>query len=166
MATEVINTFAEKYKKSWFEMMHKKLGLIGDDSKDENLIIDLLSWMHQNKADYTNTFCFLMDENIEENKIYQNKGFVSWKQQWQERLKLHNNSQKKSLKLMHSVNPLVIPRNHKVEEVLKEANNGNLKLFNDFLKVLEKPYEKQTKTNNYQFPAPSSEKKYQTFCGT
>ena len=122
--------------------------------------------MHQNKADYTNTFCFLMDKNIEENKIYQNKGFVSWKQQWQERLKLHNNSQEKSLKLMHSVNPLVIPRNHKVEEVIKEANNGNLKLFNDFLKVLEKPYEKQTKTNNYQLPAPLSEKKYQTFCGT
>ena len=67
---------------------------------------------------------------------------------------------------MRSVNPLVIPRNHKVEEALKEANNGNLNPFNDFLKVLEKPYEKQTKTNNYQLPAPSSEKKYQTFCGT
>ncbi len=166
MATEVINTFAEKYKKSWFEMMHKKLGLLRDDSKNENLIIDLLSWMHQNKADYTNTFCFLMNENIKENKIYQSQGFVSWKRQWKERLKLNGNSQKESLKLMRSVNPLVIPRNHKVEEVLKEANNGDLKLFNDFLKVLEKPYEKQTKTNNYQLPAPSSEKKYQTFCGT
>ena len=166
MATEVINSFAEKYKKSWFKMMHKKLGLLGEDSKDENLIIDLLSWMHQNKADYTNTFCFLMNENIQENKIYNNQGFISWKQQWQERLKLHNNSPEKSLKLMCSVNPLVIARNHKVEEVLKEANNGNLNPFNDFLKVLEKPYEKQTKTNNYQFPAPSSEKKYQTFCGT
>ena len=166
IATEVINTFADKYKKSWFEMMHKKLGLIGDSSKDENLIIDLLSWMHQNKADYTNTFCFLMNENIQENNIYQNQGFVSWKQQWQERLKLHNNTQEKSLKIMRSVNPIVIPRNHKVEEVLKEANNGNLNHFNDFLKVLEKPYKKQTKTNNYQFPAPPSEKKYQTFCGT
>ena len=166
MATEVINSFAEKYKKSWFKMMHKKLGLLGEDSKDENLIIDLLSWMHQNKADYTNTFCFLMNENIQENKIYNNQGFISWKQQWQERLKLHNNSPEKSLKLMCSVNPLVIARNHKVEEVLKEANNGNLNPFNDFLKVLEKPYEKQTKTNNYQFPAQSSEKKYQTFCGT
>ncbi|MBC8294768.1 MAG: YdiU family protein [Pelagibacterales bacterium] len=166
MATEVINSFAEKYKKSWFKMMHKKLGLLGEDSKDENLIIDLLSWMHQNKADYTNTFCYLMNENIQENKIYNNQGFISWKQQWQERLKLHNNSPEKSLKLMCSVNPLVIARNHKVEEVLKEANTGNLNPFNDFLKVLEKPYEKQTKTNNYQFPAPSSEKKYQTFCGT
>ena len=166
MATEVINSFAEKYKKSWFKMMHKKLGLLGEDSKDESLIIDLLSWMHQNKVDYTNTFCFLMNENIRENKIYNNQGFVSWKQQWQERLKLHNNSPEKSLKLMCSVNPLVIARNHKVEEVLNEANNGNINPFNDFLKVLEKPYEKQTKTNNYQFPAPSSEKKYQTFCGT
>ena len=166
MATEVINTFAEKYKKSWFEMMHKKLGLLGDNSKDENLIIDLLSWMHQNKADYTNTFCFLMNENIQENKIYKNQGFISWKKQWLERLKLQNNSPEKSLKLMRSANPLVIPRNHKVEEVLKEANNGDLNPFINFLKVLEKPYEKQTKTNNYQFPAPSSEKKYQTFCGT
>ena len=38
-------------------MMRKKLGLLGEDSKDEGLIIDLLTWMHQNKADYTNTFC-------------------------------------------------------------------------------------------------------------
>ena len=28
MATEVINSFAEKYKKSWFKMMRKKLGLL------------------------------------------------------------------------------------------------------------------------------------------
>ena len=166
IASKTINSFGTLYKKCWLEMMRKKLGLLGEDSKDENLIIDLLSWMHQNKADYTNTFCFLMNENIQENKIYNNQGFISWKQQWQERLKLHNNSPEKSLKLMCSVNPLVIARNHKVEEVLKEANNGNLNPFNDFLKVLEKPYEKQTKTNNYQFPAPSSEKKYQTFCGT
>ena len=166
ITSKTINSFGTLYKKCWLEMMKKKLGLLGEDTKDENLIIDLLSWMHQNKADYTNTFCFLMNENIQENKIYNNQGFISWKQQWQERLKLHNNSPEKSLKLMCSVNPLVIARNHRVEEVLKEANNGNLNPFNDFLKVLEKPYEKQTKTNNYQFPAPSSEKKYQTFCGT
>ena len=166
IASKTINSFGILYKKHWLEMMRKKLGLLGEDTKDENLIIDLLSWMHQNKADYTNTFCFLMNENIQENKIYNNQGFISWKQQWQERLKLHDNSPEKSLKLMSSVNPLVIARNHKVEEVLKEANNGNLNPFNDFLKVLEKPYKKQTKTNNYQLPAPSSEKKYQTFCGT
>ena len=166
MATEVINSFSEKYKKSWFEMMHKKLGLLGEDSKDENLIIDLLSWMHQNKADYTNTFCFLMNENIQENKIYNNQGFISWKQQWQERLKLHNNSPEESLKLMRSANPLVIPRNHKVEEALEAANNDDLNPMKNLLKVLEKPYENQEGISEYQSPAPPSNEKYQTFCGT
>ena len=147
-------------------MMRKKLGLLGEELKDEGLIIDLLTWMHQNKADYTNTFCYLMNEKIKEDKIYSNQGFISWKQQWQERLKLHNNSPEKSLKLMHSANPLVIPRNHKVEEALEAANNDDLNPMKNLLKVLEKPYENQSKTNNYQSPAPPSEKKYQTFCGT
>ncbi len=147
-------------------MMRRKLGLFGEDSNDESLIIDLLSWMHKNNADYTNTFCFLMDEKIQESKIYKNQGFVNWKKKWQKRLKLYDSSPEKYLKLMRSVNPLVIPRNHKIEEVLKDANSGDLNPFSNFLKVLEKPYKKQTKTNNYQFPAPSNKKKYQTFCGT
>jgi uncharacterized protein YdiU (UPF0061 family) len=67
---------------------------------------------------------------------------------------------------MRSVNPMVIPRNHKVEEVLEAANKDDLNPFHDFLKVLEKPYENQIKNNNYQSPSPPSEKKYQTFCGT
>ena len=46
-------------------MMRDKLGLFGEDAaKDQVLILDLLTWMHQNKADYTNTFCFLMNEKI------------------------------------------------------------------------------------------------------
>ena len=147
-------------------MMRKKLGLIGKDLKDEGLIIDLLTWMHQNKADYTNTFCYLMNEKIKEDKIYSNQGFISWKQQWQERLKLHNNSTEKSLKLMRSANPLVIPRNHKVEEALDAANKEDLNPINNLLKMLEKPYENQKGISEYQSPAPTSDQKYQTFCGT
>ena len=166
IATETINGFAELYKKNWFEMMRNKLGLLGEDLKDEGLIIDLLTWMHQNKADYTNTFCYLMNEKIKEDKIYSNQEFISWKQQWQERLKLHNNSPEKYLKLMHSSNPLIIPRNHKVEEALEAANNDDLNPMKNLLKVLERPYENQEGISDYQSPAPPSDKKYQTFCGT
>ena len=35
--------------------------------KRSSFNIRLLTWMHQNKADYTNTFCFLMNKKI--NKI-------------------------------------------------------------------------------------------------
>ena len=166
IATEIINNFDEIYKKNWLEMMRKKLGLIGEKNNDEKLINNLLSLLHEQKADYTNTFCSLMNEDVQNDKIFNNKEFIDWHQKWKECLAKNNNSTEESLKLMRSVNPIVIPRNHKVEEVLEAANKDNLNPFHDFLKVLEKPYENQIKNNNYQSPAPPCEKKYQTFCGT
>ena len=71
---------------------------------------------------------------------------------WEDRLKLNNNSQEKYLKLMHSVNPLIIPRNHKVEEALKCANNDDIKPMNDLIKILEKPYSNHENISEYQFP--------------
>jgi uncharacterized protein YdiU (UPF0061 family) len=166
IATEIINGFSEIYKKNWLEMMRKKLGLLGKETKDEKLIMDLLTWMHKNKADYTNTFCFLMNENFQNKKIYNNQNFLDWKKQWQDRLKINNNSPEESLKLMRLSNPLVIPRNHKVEEVLEVANSGDLKPVKNLLKILEKPYEDKKEINEYQSPAPPSDKIYKTFCGT
>ena len=166
IATKTINNFVEVYNKNWLEMIRNKLGLFGEEKKDKSLINDLFSWMQKNKADHTNTFCFLMNENIQEDKIYNNQSFLNWKKKWKERLKLNNYSHKESLKLMRSANPLVIPRNHKVEEVLEAANNDDLNPMKNLLKVLEKPYESQEGISEYQFPAPPSDKKYQTFCGT
>ena len=166
IATETINSFDKSYETKWINMMRDKLGLFGQDQKDQVLIIDLLTWMHKNKADYTNTFCFLMDENFQHNKIYNDENFLTWKERWKERLKLNNNTPEKYLSLMKSVNPLVIPRNHKVEEVLESANNNDLSPLKKLIKVLEKPYEKIKENIDYQSPAPASDKKYKTFCGT
>ena len=166
IATETINSFDKSYEAKWINMMRDKLGLFGQDQKDQVLIIDLLTWMHKNKADYTNTFCFLMDENFQNNKVYNDENFLTWKERWKERLKINNNTPEKYLSLMKSVNPLVIPRNHKVEEVLESANNNDLSPLKKLIKVLEKPYEKTKENINYQSPAPVSDKKYKTFCGT
>ena len=166
IATETINGFDKNYEIKWINMMRDKLGLFGQDPKDIVLILDLLTWMHKNKADYTNTFCFLMNENIPNNKIYSDKNFLVWKKRWEERLKLNNNTPKKFLKLMRSVNPLVIPRNHKVEEALEAANNNDLNSIKKLAKVLEKPYDKTQENTYYQSPAPISNKKYQAFSGT
>ena len=82
------------------------------------------------------------------------------------RLKLNNNTPEKFLKLMRSVNPLIIPRNHKVEKALEAADNNDLTLLKKLIKVLETPYKKQQENIDYQSPAPIGDKKYQTFCGT
>ena len=147
-------------------MMCKKLGLLGEEAKDEKLIIDLLNWMHKKKADYTNTFCFLMNQNFKEKKIYNDESFLYWKKQWQDRLKIKGNSFEESLKIMRSSNPLVIPRNHKVEEALDFANNGDLNPTKNLLKILEKPYEDKKEINEYQSSEPPSNEIYKTFCGT
>jgi len=166
IATEVINTFENIYEKKWLNMMRDKLGLFGEDINDQILIMELLTWMHKNKVDYTNTFCFLMNENFSDNEIYYDENFLIWKKKWEGRLKLNNNSQEKYLKLMHSVNPIIIPRNHKVEEALTAANDGDLEVMNKLLTVLKKPYENQNDIMDFQSPALSSDKPYQTFCGT
>ena len=166
IATETINKFEKIYEKKWLNMMRDKLGLFGEDTEDLTLIMELLTWMNNNKADYTNTFCFLMNEDFSNDKIYNNKNFLIWKNKWENRLKLNNNSKEKYLRLMHSVNPLVIPRNNKVEEALIEANNGNFNIMNELLTILEKPYVKQENILKYQIPRSLNNKKYQTFCGT
>ena len=166
MATETINTFEVIYEKKWLNMMRDKLGLFGEDTKDQVLILDLLTWMHQNKADYTNTFCFLMNEKIKNIEIYGDDNFLKWKKRWQERSKINNNTPEKCLKLMRTVNPLVIPRNHKVEEALSAANNNDLILFKKLITILKKPYQNQKDIVDYQSPSLVVDKKYQTFCGT
>jgi uncharacterized protein YdiU (UPF0061 family) len=165
LATEIINSFEKKYEEKWLNMMRDKLGLFGMDEKDKFLILDLLTWMHQKKIDYTNIFCHLMNENIKEDKDYEDEDFKNWKKRWNERLKTNNNTPEKSLKLMRSANPIVIPRNHKVEEALEAAEKNNFKPITRLVKILKDPYSQQKNIINYQIPS-NSEKKYQTFCGT
>ena len=75
-------------------------------------------------------------------------------------------SKEKQIELMKKNNPIVIPRNHKVEEALSEAYNGNFEKMNKLNNVLKNPYSNQEDISEYQVPAPMTDEKYQTFCGT
>ena len=96
---------------------------------------------------------------------YKDNNFQNWKKNWQERLKLNNNSPENHIKLMRSVNPLVIPRNHKIENALEKANDGNLEPFNELLEILKAPYDLKENISDY-LKMDTSFKDYKTFCGT
>ena len=164
IATEAIDNFQNIYESKWLNMMRDKLGLFGEDKNDKKLIDDLLIWMENNKADYTNTFCYLMNIKIQNYEIYKDKNFINWLNTWQQRLSKNNNSKEQSLDLMKISNPVVIPRNHKVEEALDAAHKGDLKILNRLLSVLNKPYEIDETIEEFQ--SPSFDNEYQTFCGT
>jgi uncharacterized protein YdiU (UPF0061 family) len=108
----------------------------------------------------------LMNKTIENSEAYNNPDFDLWKIKWVKRLTMFDNSHGKSMKLMNSSNPMVIPRNHKVEEALTLASNGDLTLFNKLIKILKNPYLVNNDDLEFMSPAPHSDKKYQTFCGT
>jgi uncharacterized protein YdiU (UPF0061 family) len=67
---------------------------------------------------------------------------------------------------MRKVNPLVIPRNHLIEDALKHATEMNdLNKVHKLLKVLQNPYSSISTTSVYQ-STPPLEENYVTYCGT
>ena len=144
--------------------MRDKLGIFGEDKNDKNLIKSLMDWMSNNKADYTNTFCYLMGVAMDD-RIYEDVSFKKWLNEWKVRSRLNNSNNEKQLQLMRKVNPNVIPRNHKVEEALSAAEHNNFGVMNKLLSVLKNPYDTKD-ISEYQSPAPLTKEKYKTFCGT
>ena len=55
----------------------------------------------------------------------------------------HKISNQKQIELMKKSNPVVIPRNHKVEEALAAAEEGNFEVVINLLSILKKPYDLQ-----------------------
>jgi uncharacterized protein YdiU (UPF0061 family) len=127
IASETINNFQNIYEEKWLNMMRDKLGFFGKDKSDKKIIEDLLNWMEENKADYTNTFCYLMNNDSINNIIYKDQKFLAWIKNWKNRILINNGSIEKSLKLMKNNNPIVIPRNHIVEEALLAAKEKKIR---------------------------------------
>ena len=138
-------------------MMRNKLGIKGGVEEDNLLIKELLTWMQNNKADYTNTFVSIMNETFDQS-VYQDQVF----QEWYKKLRIR----KPNRETMRKNNPLVIPRNHQVEDSLKLAHEGNFDSVASLLSVLRNPYNNSNNTKQFQDPGPASSIPYQTFCGT
>jgi uncharacterized protein YdiU (UPF0061 family) len=68
---------------------------------------------------------------------------------------------------MDGVNPLYVPRNHKVEAALEAATDGDLAPFEQLVDVLRRPFDERSGLEAYAAPAPAGFGEcYQTFCGT
>ncbi len=165
-AEDVIKSIPVTYKISWLNMMRNKLGLVDSDSEDENIINSLLSWMESKNADFTNTFLDLMNEENLNKSIYKSNKFENWFKIYKKRKFSKNFSKSKSLNLMRENNPVVIPRNNIVEDILASADQGDLTPLKKFLKIIENPYGNNLKISDYYTTNIKSDESYMTFCGT
>ena len=167
IAEKSLSRFEILYKNNWLSGMRKKLGLFNEEDKDEHIIETLLNLMKKYKADYTNTFLNLTLGNINNIEMFRKEDFKDWYKLWQERLKRQNESMEDSIELMKKNNPVVIPRNHRVEEALSAAvNNNNYTVMNKLLEAINSPYDYSNVSEYYsELPKPTS-CPYKTYCGT
>lgn len=166
LAQGAVTAYADIYQRKQLAMMREKLGLFGEEPEDEALGADLLTWMQDNSADYTNTFRALSNDARLAQGAFADPAFQAWLARWRERVGRNDQPLEASRDLMRAVNPAVIPRNHKVEAALSAAEAGDLGLVHALLDVLSDPYTDREGLDEYTAPAPPSDHRYQTFCGT
>jgi len=165
-ATTVLREFIPRFERYWLAGMRQKLGLQNEEAGDVELIQSLFGWMQQSRADFTNTFRDLSSAELPVAEGYRQPEFRNWHSQWQQRLGREGRPAALILEMMRTVNPVVIPRNHLVEEALAAAeNDDDLGPFQRLLAVLEKPYEAASVDSLYR-AAPADDAGYRTFCGT
>lgn len=167
MAQELINSFPAIYQEKWWQMNGLKLGFTSISDKEKQLIEDLLSWMQNNQADFTNTYLAIANYHQQIDEKYTAPDFAQWHQRWEEALKTNNISLTSALNTIKQHNPAFIPRNHLVEQALDDVClKQDATLFNDLLKTGKSPYQAQANYKHLQTPPPDGDKGYKTFCGT
>ena len=67
---------------------------------------------------------------------------------------------------MRTVNPIFIPRNHRIEAAIADAEAGRFDKFTELVEVLAHPYDGQREFAEYAKPPAPEEEVQQTFCGT
>jgi uncharacterized protein YdiU (UPF0061 family) len=67
---------------------------------------------------------------------------------------------------MNRVNPVFIPRNHKIEEVIEAGLKDDFSPFHEMNQVLQNPFEEQKEFSSYQLAPRPEETVRATFCGT
>ena len=168
-ATEVLATFPERFQTTWNELMRAKLGLDPSDDSSDAVVADLLTLMGEQRVDYTSCLRSLSstvrgDAAPSRALFADADAFDAWSDRW---LALVDDDRAEIADAMDRFNPVHIPRNHVVEEVLTAAAWGDLASFEGLLDAVTHPYDERPDLERFATPAPTGfADGYRTFCGT
>ncbi len=162
-AQKALERFAPAFTKAFYSGFSAKIGLVGDTETHRALATELMGVLTVGEVDFTLFFRHLTagvrtGDLADVKDLFTN---VAPLDEW-----LVNWGSNADVFLMEQVNPVFIPRNHRVEEALAAARTGDLEPFEKLHKVLSNPYREQTEHVEYE-NAPQPEEIVQaTFCGT
>jgi len=174
LAGEVIAGFSLRFADASLAGLRRKLGLSMREDGDAALADDLLDAMHRNHADFTLAFRGLCDAAESEERdagvrsVFANpRHYDEWASRWRARLAREPLEPRARAEAMRQVNPALIPRNHRIEQVINAAvENQDFGPFAELSTALSQPYRPAQGFESYAAPPDPSERVLQTFCGT
>jgi uncharacterized protein YdiU (UPF0061 family) len=174
LAQDALGGFDDLLQDAMVAGFRRKLGLFTEQADDVVLIKALLDTMQQGQADFTLVFRRLSEEAASppvggpcRDLFADPAAFDAWEGEWRQRLARETIQSEERRQAMRSVNPLFIPRNHRVEAVIEAAvERQDFAPFDELMIVLAKPYEVQPGLDDYALPPAAHERVLATFCGT
>ncbi|MGQ7260904.1 protein adenylyltransferase SelO [Vreelandella sp. V005] len=172
-ATDVIRRFEARFSAEQLRLHADKLGLAAESPQAAPLMEGLESQMHQGRMDMTATFDALThyalspsDEHREALLALttQPNELSAWLETWQAEQVASQDSQRSAV--MRSANPVIIPRNHRVQEAIDAAYEGDFAPFHALLTVVTQPFDESVEARRLAAPATKNEQVLRTFCGT
>ena len=160
-ATVSINRLPEIYAAEWLRLFRAKIGLATEEPDDRALVEALLTRMAEGRADFTRTFRGLA-EGTAAAEFPDPALFDGWAADWTRRLAREADPNA----VLRAANPVYIPRNHRVEEAIRAAVNGDLAPFHRLNEVLARPFERRAEAEGYDAAPAKDEVVTRTFCGT
>ena len=158
----VLAEFPLIYEGFYLNLMRPKLGLQDASDGDHELVREWLDYLERNELDYTLSFRQLATRIDADDE----SGFGEFESRWRQRMGQQKAAPADLAKLMNSVNPLFIPRNHRVEQAINQAVDGDLGIFEDLNSALARPFDEQPEFACYAEAPERHERVARTFCGT
>ena len=159
--TTAVHAMPQLIRDHWSRVYGAKIGLTVLRPGDDTLITELLQLMADNSVDYTNTFRGLLTGNARD-QFDNTAGFDTWAERWRQRLCDVPDAET----VMAQNNPVFIARNHRVEQMIAAAVEGDFAPFHRLRKVLARPYDTQPNAADLTQPPAPQEVVPATFCGT
>lgn len=172
-ATDAIRHFEPLFSAEQRRLRADKLGLAMESAQADALMEALQSHMYQGRMDMTATFdalthCAASPSDASREALLaltsQPEVLAEWLDTWQTEAVAATDTAR--LDAMRRANPIIIPRNHRVQEVIDAAYKGDFAPFHALLSVVTKPYDESTEARRLAAPASDNEQVLRTFCGT
>ena len=165
VAQGALHGYAPRFSGQFASRFRAKLGLPADAS--EKLIHQCLDLLDAEEVDFTLFFRRLTavvaggDPEALVTMFPDRGSFESWYATWR-----RESDPCARLTEMRAANPVRIPRNHRVEQVIQATYRGDFAPFNRLVEGLAAPYAEQAEYADFETPPRPEEVVHQTFCGT